>query len=443
MKSSIKLFEKVDDFPEAVLPENIPLLSNLDKMIGLSPEILEETALGCKALIRRREVKLASDLLRIVLAYVVCDWSMRFLGAWCLLLGIGCLSDVAVRKRLQNCNMWLGKLIALLLQARQIEIQPKAGIRLRLQDATVISKPGSTGTDFRIHLSLNLNSMCIDGINLTDEHTGETLDHFPTQPGDIRMGDRGYAFASSLGPVLNSGGWLVVRINWQNLPLKTSSGEGFCFKDWLPSVTEPSECQVSLKTPQGTFHVRVVACPIPPEKAEEARRRARKAAQKKRHTPRAETLLAAGFVLLITNLPIAEFDTLTVLSFYRIRWQIELLFKRLKSLLVLDGLRSKDARLGQTYLLGKILVALLIDNGMQQARIHQPDWFTNLERPASFWRLTILFLDCFRNLVRGQINWESSLEKLPSLQRWLCSSPRKRADQLANARALLSNLSGC
>lgn len=441
MKSNTKALETAEEFSEDNLPENIPLMSNLERTIGLPANVLEETALECKALVRKREVKTAFDLLRIVLAYAVCDWSLRFVGAWCVLLGIGFLSDVAIRKRLRNCNQWLGVLVMKLLQARQIEIPPQRGVRLRMQDATVISKPGSKGTDFRIHVSMDLGNLCMDGIEVTDEHTGETLAHYPTQPGDIRVGDRGYAFASSLGPVLASQGWLVVRANSQNMPLKTLDGQRFYFRDWLPNLTQPTECQTWLETPQGNFRLRTIACPLPPEKAEDARRRVRKAAQKKGRTPSPEALLAAGFVLLVTNLPVEEFDILTVLSFYRLRWQIELLFKRLKSLLALDNLRSKDQYLAQTYLLGKMLAALLIDQAIQQVAIQQPDWLTSQDRPASVWRITCLFIDCFRNLIRGDIKWQNILASLPSIKRYLCSSPRRRIDQLSRARALLAALS--
>jgi hypothetical protein len=281
MKFSTKALGMAEGDREEQQSNNDKLVTNLEKVIGIEAEVLEGTALKYKALVRKREIKKAFDLLRVVLAYTLSDWSLRTVGAWCVLLGIGSLSDVAVRKRLQNSNQWLGKLIVLLLQARQIEMPPQAGVRLRMQDATVISKPGSKGTDFRIHLSLDLGNLCLDGIEVTDEHTGETLAHYPTQAGDIRVGDRGYCFASSLGSVLASQGWLVVRANWQNLPLQTLDSQRFYFKDWLPSVTQPSECQTRLPTSQGIYTLRTIACPLPPEKAEEARRRARKAAQKK------------------------------------------------------------------------------------------------------------------------------------------------------------------
>ena len=148
-------------------------------------------------------------------------------------------------------------------------------------------------------------------------------------------------------------------------------------------------------------------------------------------------------MLLVTNLPTDQFDIPTVLTFYRLRWQIELLIKRLKSLLVLDNLRSKDTRLAQTYLLGKMLAALLIDQSIQQVAIRQPTWLSALERPVSVWRITSWFLDCFRDLVRGDLDWEMVLESLPSLKRYLCSSPRKRHQQLAEASALLAKLAGC
>jgi hypothetical protein len=131
-----------------------------------------------------------------------------------------------------------------------------------------------------------------------------------------------------------------------------------------------------------------------------------------------------------------------VLSFYRLRWQIELLFKRLKSLLALDNLRSKDNQLAQTYLLGKMLAALILDQAIQQVAVKQPAWLTSLERPASVWRITCLFVDCFRNLLRGNLTWENVLLSLPSLKRYLCSSPRRRVSQLAWARTLLATLSG-
>jgi hypothetical protein len=129
--------------------------SEWDQAASLIPVDLETTARGEKALRRRRQICSATDLLRLVLAYSLCDWPLCLVGAWGVLIGIGQLSDVAVLKRLRLCLTWLGKLIVAWMIQRQMTLIQRP-VRLRLVDATTISQPGSNGIDWRIHLTLNL-----------------------------------------------------------------------------------------------------------------------------------------------------------------------------------------------------------------------------------------------------------------------------------------------
>ena len=119
------------------------------------PVDLEKTARETKALQRRREVKTADDLLRLALAYSVCDWSLRLVGMWASLIGLGNLSDVAVLKRLKKATPWLKDLISAMLEARRLELKAAHPARVRIVDGSCISEPGSTGTDWRLHLSLD------------------------------------------------------------------------------------------------------------------------------------------------------------------------------------------------------------------------------------------------------------------------------------------------
>jgi hypothetical protein len=339
------------------------------------------------------------------------------------------------------------------LLAALLRVAPRSGaswpaVRLRLIDATVISRPGSQGTDWRVHLSLDLGSGCLAGIEVTDAHGGETLARFPVQEGEIRVSDRGYAFASGLGPVLQACGLVVVRINWQNLPLEDDSGQRLDVVGWLqqtfaPGATMPQEQALWLPTPEGRFPVRLIACPLSPGRAEEARRRARKAARKKKHTVDARTLLAAGFVLVLTNLPVETWPAPQVLELYRLRWQIEMRIKCLKSVLILDGLRAQKPDLAQAYLLGKLLGALLVERLSQQVRTAQPDWWTDTERPINHWRLTCLGWQALAEIIRGPITWSLVLSALTRLRRFLCDEPRKRIPQWLKAQKLLHDLSSC
>jgi hypothetical protein len=432
-----------------VLSQVAPLIAqDWDRVERLMPHDLEEMAKTTRALVRHRGIRRALDLLRIILAYSVCDWSLRLVGAWCVLAELADLSDVAILNRLRNSTPWLGCLIVRLLQRRRVRLTQQAGIHLRLVDATTVSRPGSQGTDWRIHLGLDLGSLCLTGIEVTDARGGESLARFPGQPGEIWIGDRGYAYVRSLTPPLAVGVGLIVRIAWQNLPLQDEQGQRLDLIGWLRQTFAlpgrgPQETYVWLTTPQGRYRLRLIASRLPQEAADRARQRAYQAAKKKGRTPDQRTLFAAGFVLLLTNLPLAAWPATRIVELYRIRWQIELLIKRLKSLLNLDGLRAQDPRLVQAYLLGKLLAALLLDELTQVTATCVPDWFTSLERPVSPWRLTACLYDYLRSLIRGPITLDQVLAALPRLQRFLCDSPRKRRQQLAQARTLLTTLSVC
>jgi hypothetical protein len=405
----------------------------LEERLGID---LEQTSRETKAIERLRKIGQARDLLRLILAYALSDWSLRLIAGWANLAGIGDLSDVAVLKRIKKARHWIGSLIAELLQRRCSAFQSLPGVRLRLMDATTVSAPGSQGADWRTHLCFDLGNMCLDGLELTDGLGGETLQRFEPQTNEIRIVDGGYPSAKGMGPLLAKQAGIIVRINWRNVAVRTVENQRVDIIAWLKTILGPAEQSVRLQTPQGWFDLRLLACPLPPEKGAEARRKVRQRNDKKGHQVSRTTLFAAGFVMLLTNLPADPWSTTRVLTLYRLRWQVELVFKRLKSLLHFDHLRAKDPELAQTYLLAKLLSALLLEEMTQDLHLYQPDWFLSVDRPLNPSRLTQLELSILFQLVLGP--WQ--LDQLPTLlaplRRSLCDPPRARPQQLAWARAL-------
>ncbi|MFN3763482.1 MAG: transposase, partial [Anaerolineae bacterium] len=399
---------------------------------------VESLARETGALQRRREIRSAIDLLRLVLAYTILDWSLRLVGSWASVLGLGNLSPVAVRQRLRKAVPYLGRLVGALLE-QQNPHPPRYPVRVRMEDATTVSRPGSQGTDFRLHVKWDLGLFSLTSIEVTDAHGGETLQRHPVQRGEIVLADEGYAHRNGLGKLLAALVFFVIRINWQNLPLETAEGQRFNLIAWLQAQTRfPCEVSVGVVTPEGRWPVRLIAQALPPEKAEAARRRAHQASRKKGHTPRKETLFAAGYILLLTNLSAGLWTAEAVLGLYRLRWQIELLFKRLKGLLSLVGLRAKDSALAQAYLLGKIVGLLLIEGpSVELATGRLADWFQDERQPISLWRWTSLWADLLRQAIRGPLTASQVLAALPRLRRYLCDSPRKRRQEAALIRRLL------
>jgi hypothetical protein len=401
---------------------------------------LEGTAKETKVIQRKREISSAKDLLRLILFYATSNWSLRLVGAWALLNGIGYLSDVAILKRLRNSKAWIGKLVVMIMQKRITALKRMPGVRLRVVDATTICIPGSKSTDWRIHLSFDLGNLCLDGLEITDKYGGESLARFEAQNNEIFVADGAYPFASGMAPVLSAGAGLIVRINWRNVPVRGPDGQRFEIIPWLKTLSTLSEKLIWMNTSQGWFQLRLIAAPIPPDKIEEARRRTRLRHQRKQKPLNENTLLAAGFVLLLTNLSAEAWPGRLVLALYRMRWQIELYIKRLKSLLEFDHLRAKDPKVVQTYLLAKVLIALMLDEMTKQVSLQYPDWFDTIERPVSIYRMTALFHDAFCQIIAG--SWISSLKQFFHLiQRYLCDSPRSRPQQLAWVRAFIQHIS--
>ena len=107
--------------------------------------------------------------------------------------------------------------------------------------------------------------------------------------------------------------------------------------------------------------LRLVAVKKAPQAAEAARRTARREAQKGGHQISQATLVAADWVILVTSLPPDTFATADILALYRLRWRIELAFKRLKSLVGLKGPPGTDARSARPHGLAHLLMILLLE----------------------------------------------------------------------------------
>jgi hypothetical protein len=405
------------------------------------PLDIEAAAQETKALQRKRKVRSAHDLLRLVLAYSICDCSLRMVGAWAATLGLACLSDVAVRNRLRRTKAWLGRILGEWLRQRGLSL-PSTSLRLRLIDATSISQPGSDGTNWRVHVNFDLQTFSIANVELTNAQGGETLLRHGAQAGDIVIADRGYCHRSGLGAFLQAGANVVVRTNWHNLPLETADGESLELLKWLQAeeIHYPRETDVWLTTPQGRFRVRLIAQRLSEKAAAAARRRVRRISSRKGQPLRQERLFMAGFILLASNLPTLEFSAEQVLALYRLRWQVEVLFKRLKGILSLDQLRAKEPVLAQVYLLGKLLGALIMEGWTGDWAVKLPAWFADTVRPLSPWRWMSLWLDCLRRVIWGPMTLADLIVALPTLGRYLRDGPRKRAQQLAQARCQLQTM---
>jgi hypothetical protein len=330
---------------------------------------LERTAMETGALRRRRQVRSASALLRLAFGYGFCGLTLRQTAAWAEVVKVASLSDVALLKRLRAASDWLGLLLGLKLAERAPPpLRGGRRFRLRLVDATTISRPGSKGTDWRVHMGYNLATLSIDHVELTDHNGGETLARFPLGPGDVTVGDAGYAHRRGIHAAVSAGADFLIRLNWQNVPLQHRTGAAFDLLGVLRGLPELDAgdfdvwLKASAKDAIPAVDARLVAIRKSEAAAEAARRRVMQERSRKSRSVDPRTLEAAGYIFVLTSLSGDVIDAKDVLDIYRFRWQIELAFKRLKSLLYMGDLPARDPPLARSFLYAKLLAALLLED---------------------------------------------------------------------------------
>lgn len=325
---------------------------------------MERLASELGALRRHREISSATTLLRLALVYGFCGYSLRATAAWAEAADIAHVSDVALLQRFRAASDWMLALLSAKVSGRvPLPALPSNGFRVRLVDATTISKPGSRGTDWRVHLSYDLQQGRIDNVAITDRSGGESLRRFAVLPGDLVVADRGYATRAGFGSVLAQNGNFLVRLPWSNVPLEADDGSPFDLISWLRALPDAtaSEAAVNVRLPNRRA-VRVVAIRKSERAAEHARSKAIRKESRRGEKLDLRTLEAAGYVILITNLTSAQLSAVSALELYRFRWQIEICFKHLKSIIEIDTLPAKDPQLAITAIAAKMLGALIIED---------------------------------------------------------------------------------
>lgn len=349
------------------------ILSRFDVWAGVVERLggasgLEASARRHGALKRRREVKSAEDLLRLLLAYGPGGRSLRMMSAEAAGLGICDISDVALFKRFRGCGDWMTALCEGLLAAGGPISAPDAGAgagMVRLVDASRIEGPGDSC--WRLHLLWDAERQRIADIAVTALAQGERLGVLKAQPGELRIGDRGYPHADGLSQMRQASADVLVRLTWNSLRLVDEAGSPL---DWQALFDRSADqgcvdMPVKVTKPRGRFEplpLRLVIAPKPSQSIQAARKRTQRAADKDQRKPDPRTLAAAEHMILITSLGSDAFPPERLCALYRVRWQVELAFKRLKSILRLDRLPAKDAGLARSWITAHLLLALLIED---------------------------------------------------------------------------------
>ena len=340
------------------------------------PPNWREQARSTGALQRARGIPSADCLLQLILMHTATGLSLRQTVVRAREQSIADISDVALLKRLRSSEKWLQQLTSQMTEMGDAGLLKRLSQqrRVRVVDATTVEEQGGAGTDWRLHYTLCLPDLSCDFFELTDEHGGESYRRIPVSRGDLLLADRGYSNAAGASAVVAGGGDVLVRWNSFSFPLETADGRVFEALKELSKLPKRGarEWAVSF-THQGKRHrARLCAIRKSAVATVRAQEKMRRQARKKQKQVNEEAVKLAEFILVLTTVNRQELGTEEVLEMYRVRWQIELRFKHLKSLLGLGCLPKYDAQSCRAWIQAKLLCGLLIERLMREAKFFFP-----------------------------------------------------------------------
>ena len=422
-----------------------------EEVVSRLPAETEAQARTLKAFVYKRAFSCACDLLRGLLYYVLFACSLRQLSCWGVLSGIADVSDRDWSKRLSQANDWLWWLVRTLLHMPAPDRWcgvPHPQQRILLLDGSTFGEPGAPGDQWRLHLSYDLTQGQLHHVALTDRHGAENISYADLHAGDAVVTDRGYTYRKAVAGTLHLGADYTGRFAPASFPLLDEQGNALDVAAWLRGLAEGIHERVAWFDWQAErFAVRIIACALDPQAAAAERKRCRENARQHGRKVQEQTLYLAGWLLVISTLDPTAWSTEQVVCLYQARWQIELLFKRIKQLLHVHRLRSKAPGFNRATVACLLIAWILQEQDAASLQILLDPLPLVTEstallalpkpQPPSHWLLNALCLQGLCQAVQGV--WTRSMirAKCSQLQRHLCPSPRKRTHQERLIRDLI------
>lgn len=174
---------------------------------------------------------------------------------------------------------------------------------------------------------------------------------------------------------------------------------------------------------------RLIAIKVSDDIYNERVRNLKKAYRQRRKTPKQSTLKLQQYVIFITNIPKEMIASKHIGTIYRLRWEIELCFKRWKSIFKIDRLTGTNGNRTLCFIYAK-LIAILLFNSFEQyalALAYQRNRELSLDKFFKW----IVDRDRFQRLLAKKFTVSQFLEMISdNIGRLLKDKRRKRLSSL-------------
>jgi hypothetical protein len=279
---------------------------------------------------------------------------------------LGEMSDVAFMNRLAGCTEWFKAICgALLRKGEENYRQPDwlVGRTVAAVDASDVVEKGSTRRTYRLHYALDIFKMASFQCKITEQAIGETLVNFTFASGMIVIADRIYSTVKGMAHCINAGADFVLRMRKNSFKTCDADGEKLDLLGAFENLQDNEYADIAAfaVNKEGTcVPVRICAKRKTPEQIERTVKQL--ALRKRKCGVTDEARIFNEYIVVVTSLDGETASAEQILELYRLRWQVELYFKRLKSILDFGELPKKKSEHSLAWLNGKLMVALLIES---------------------------------------------------------------------------------
>ena len=296
------------------------------------PFDMDSLAVETGALTRRRGVEGGEALVRSLLLLGLKNSTLERAALMSRDLGIAKMNKTAFLKRVCISEKLLEAVFLETLSFTTHAEPDWAGLRLIAVDATCLSGPAANGTDQKLHTVYDLCKGLPLSVEITDRRGGEALwRHTGFGKGDLILSDAGYGYNKSFLHALNAGASILIRFNFKTVTLNDELGNRILAQEANLRVPEEDTLERIVFMPDWEAPLRAIS------------------SRNDEGEP----------VWLLTDLSRKELSTRKARQLYRRRWQVELYFKRLKSLLDLDELPTRDGPTARPWIWTKLILASL------------------------------------------------------------------------------------
>ena len=332
------------------------------------PADWEEKCKELGALSRGRKIKTAEELLTLNLLYMTEGESLQITSALMKPAGIS-VNKNAVHERIKGSREWLGWLAKSILSEHGFLVEKPdwlQGKELCLVDGSELALKGSKGGDYMLHYMFSLFEFSCRQFELTEKKEGERLSLFEFKKGDIVIGDRNYGNMKAIEYVKEKEAEFILR-------LKTSCFKVFCekgneidileygksLKEW-----ESTELECYYKHDKEMKPLKLCIMKKGAKKTQETEKKIRRKANRNQRQLSEKSIKHNNYIVAATNLP---YTSSQIFELYRARWQIEPVFKRLKSIFGFGSVPSKNPDSVKAWFYGKLLLAGICEASVKKS----------------------------------------------------------------------------